>query len=76
NASTAFHKYSLEWSASSIKISVDDVPYFTFDNTGSLPFNQDFFFIFNVAMGGHFGGNIDPAFISDSLEVDYVRVYK
>lgn len=76
NSSTAFHKYSLEWSSSSIKISVDDVPFFTFANTLGLPFNHDFFFIFNLAMGGNFAGTIDPAFTSDSLEVDYIRVYK
>jgi beta-glucanase (GH16 family) len=76
NASTAFHKYTLEWSAAAIKLSVDDAAYFAFTNTGSLPFNQDFFFIFNLAMGGNFERNIDPTFTSDSLIVDYIRVYK
>lgn len=76
NSSTAFHKYSLEWSGSSIKISVDNVPYFTFANSLSLPFNHDFFFIFNLAMGGNFAGTVDPAFTSDSLVVDYIRIYK
>jgi beta-glucanase (GH16 family) len=75
NATTEFHKYTVEWSATIIKISVDDVPFYTFANTPSLPFNQNFFVILNVAMGGNFGGSVDPAFTSAALEIDYVRVY-
>jgi beta-glucanase (GH16 family) len=76
NASTAFHKYTTEWTAATIKFSVDDVPFYTFPNTASLPFNQNFFIIMNVAMGGNFGGPVDPAFVSSTLEVDYIRVYQ
>jgi len=76
NATTAFHKYTLEWTDVSIKISVDDVPYYTFSNSSTTPFNQNFFFILNVAMGGNMGGTIDPAFTSGVMEVDYVRVYQ
>ena len=75
NASTAFHKYSLQWSPTTISIYVDDVSYFTFANSGGTPFNLDFFFIFNIAMGGTFGGAVDPGFTKDSMMVDYVRVY-
>ena len=76
NASTAFHKYTTEWTATMIKFSVDDVPFYTFPNTASLPFNQNFFMIMNVAMGGNFGGSVDPAFVSSTMEVDYIRVYQ
>jgi len=76
NASTEFHNYILEWSASTIKISVDTQTFFTFANNGSLPFNQNFFVILNVAMGGTFGGAIDPAVTSAAMEVDYIRVYQ
>jgi hypothetical protein len=42
-----------------------------------MPFNQNFFLILNVAMGGNFVGNsIDPAFTSSSMEVDYIRVFQ
>lgn len=76
NATTEFHIYSLEWSASSIQIYVDGLLYHTVNNSGSIPFNHDFFFIMNVAMGGGFAGSVDPAFTKDSMEVDYIRVYK
>lgn len=76
NASTEFHIYSLDWTADAIKISVDGQQFHTVLNSGSIPFNHDFFFIMNLAMGGNFAGGVDPGFTSDSLVVDYIRVYK
>ena len=76
NATTEFHKYAVEWSASVIKITVDDVVFYTFNNAANLPFNQNFFLILNMALGGNFGGAIDPAFNNATLEIDYIRVYQ
>jgi beta-glucanase (GH16 family) len=75
-ASTEFHEYSVVWNEDVIKFYVDDTMYHSFVNDASTPFNHDFFFILNVAMGGNFGGNIDPDFTQASMEVDYVRVYQ
>ncbi len=75
-ASTAFHVYSVEWTEEAIKFSVDDQIFYSYDNTDSLPFNSDFYLIFNVAMGGILGGDIDPAFTESTMEIDYVRVYQ
>ncbi|MDI9366227.1 MAG: family 16 glycosylhydrolase [Flavobacterium sp.] len=76
NASTEFHIYSAEWSASSIKLFVDGQLIHTLNNSSSLPFNQNFFIILNLAMGGNFGGTVDAAFSSATMEIDYVRVYQ
>ena len=76
NATTAFHIYTLEWTASLIKISVDGDLIHSVVNSTSIPFNQNFFLIMNVAMGGNFGGPVDPAFTSAAMEVDYIRVYQ
>ena len=76
SATTDFHIYAVDWDASSIKISVDNTVFYTFANTAGSPFNQNFFVILNLAMGGNFGGTIDPAFTTDTLEIDYVRVYQ
>lgn len=76
NATTEFHVYKCEWNAESIKFYVDGNLFYTFANNGSLPFNQKFFLILNIAMGGNFGGTVDPAFSSASMEIDYVRVYQ
>ena len=76
NASSEFHNYSVVWTANTIKFYVDDVVFHTFNNSGTTPFNSNFFIILNVAMGGGFGGPIDPAFVQSTMEVDYVRVYQ
>ncbi|MBC7653409.1 MAG: glycoside hydrolase family 16 protein, partial [Oligoflexus sp.] len=76
NATTAFHVYTLEWTSSLIKILVDGDVVHTVANSGSIPFNKDFFFIINLAMGGNFSGPIDPSVNNATLEVDYIRVYK
>jgi beta-glucanase (GH16 family) len=75
-ATTEFHIYKTIWTATSIKIYVDDLLYHSVANNNSLPFNSDFFLILNVAMGGTFGGSVDPAFTSSTMEVDYIRIYK
>lgn len=76
DACTRFHIYSLEWSPRAIKIYVDHILLHSVPNNAKIPFNHDFFFILNVAMGGGFAGAIDPDFSAATMEVDYIRVYK
>jgi hypothetical protein len=76
NASSEFHIYKAIWSPTSVNIYVDDKLYHTVAISDSVPFTKDFFLILNVAMGGTFGGAIDPAFSQSSMEIDYVRVYQ
>jgi PKD repeat protein len=75
NATIAFHTYTADWRADSIRFYVDNQLFYTFANSTSFPFNQNFFLIFNCAIGGNFGGTIDPNFTSSTFEIDYVRVY-
>ena len=74
-AYTEYHIYAAEWSAESIKFYVDDKLFYTYKNSGTTPFNAKFFIILNFAMGGNFGGKVDPNFENATFEVDYVRVY-
>jgi len=74
NTTTEFHIYSVDWRADSIKFYVDNVQYYSYANTSSTPFNTNFFFIINNAMGG-WGGTVDPNFTSSTYEVDYIRVF-
>ncbi|MEN9322972.1 MAG: hypothetical protein RL699_752 [Bacteroidota bacterium] len=76
NVSTQFHVYKAIWTPSSIKFYVDNTLFHSFANSGSVPFNSDFFLILNVAMGGDFGGPIDPNFSEAAMEVDYIRVFQ
>lgn len=76
NVTTAFHKYAVEWDQTTIRFLVDGVPFYSFTNGNTLPFNQNFFLILNVAMGGNFAGPVDPLFSNGAMEIDYVRVYQ
>ena len=71
-----FHVYGLEWSPQEIKISVDGKVYQTVKNSLEIPFNQNFFILLNEAMGGNFGGPVDPKVTKETMEIDYVRVYQ
>src|SRR6476619_3992988 len=73
---TAYHQYAVEWSPSGIKFFADNVLYHTVANNPSIPFNHPFYILLNLAIGGDFGGKVDPAFSADSMEIDYVRVFK
>jgi len=75
-ATTAFHIYALDWNANDIKFYVDDVLYHTVPNNESVPFNHPFFILLNVAIGGNFGGKVDPLFSIDTMEIDYIRVFQ
>jgi beta-glucanase (GH16 family) len=78
---TGYHVYAIEWEVDQIRWYVDDILYHTAtpaDVPGAWVFNQDFFLILNVAMGGNFGGTVDRANITFPIQmlVDYVRVYE
>ena len=75
-ASDDFHIYAIEWTPTQIICSVDGNVHFLFNNDASLPFNKDFFLILNVAMGGNFGGAIDPNFTESTMEIDYIKVFQ
>lgn len=74
--SEEFHIYEVYWSPNFIRFYVDGNEFKTFANTNAVPFNHDFFLIVNIAMGGNFGGSIDPAFNQSSMEIDYIKVYQ
>ena len=71
-----YHIYAMEWNEQSIKIYVDDN--LTFEKT-NIPnaFKKDFYFLFNVAVGGQWPGyNIDNSNFPLYMSVDYLRVYQ
>jgi beta-glucanase (GH16 family) len=55
---------------------VENVKYFDINVNASMPFNQDFFLLINIAMGGSLGGAIATDFNNDQLVVDYIRLYE
>lgn len=99
-----FHVYAINWYDDRIEWEVDGEVYYTFlkstvvstrnppdDFSSAWPFDQRFFMILNVAVGGDWGGVFNSTFFPESpygtsgidhdgewpqrMEVDYVRVY-
>lgn len=76
-----FHVFSLEWKQDQIKWFLDGNLFSTVNKTdltaGVYPFNEDFFFIINLAVGGNWPGNPDGnTTFPQWLIVDYVRLYQ
>jgi beta-glucanase (GH16 family) len=75
-STSEFHVYALEWTSDSIKMFVDGSEYYSKNLNDDLPFDNDFFIILNVAVGGTLGGKSIEANLESSMEIDYVRVYQ
>jgi beta-glucanase (GH16 family) len=77
-----FHVYAVDWNMDRMDFFVDDSLYFSFANEGTgvdtWPFDQEFYLILNIAVGGAWGGQqgIDDAIFPQRMEIDYVRVYQ
>lgn len=77
---TGFHIFGIEWGEKYINFYVDDVLYnqITPEKVkGEWVFNQPFYIILNLAVGGNYVGspNSETVF-PQSMLVDYVRVYQ
>lgn len=83
-----WHTYAIEWERGEIRWYVDDFCYSTQTDWYSenhaypAPFDQNFYMILNLAVGGHFDGVDgiygDPTIFEDGekhFDIDYVRVY-
>jgi beta-glucanase (GH16 family) len=80
---TDYHTFAIEWQPDRIDWYVDDNLYHT--ATPSDPelagkewvFNDPVYLLLNLALGGNFGGPLDPGLtFPQSMKVDYVRVYQ
>lgn len=82
DASRRFHVYKAEWTPEKIEVFVDNRKFFTYQNKekndGAWPFDQPYFLILNLAVGGFWGGKegIDDTVFPQKFEIDYVRVYQ
>lgn len=75
-ASTDFHTYSLDWFPDKLVFAVDGITHYIYQpmeyNSNTWPFDEEQFLLLNFA----FLPDIAPSFISDTLAVDYVRIYQ
>lgn len=79
-----FHTYGVYWDQDSIKFYVDDLIHLSVNKSQwtcvnakseNSPFDQNFYILLNVAVGGH-AAYPTTDFVSDEMLVDYVRVYQ
>jgi beta-glucanase (GH16 family) len=77
-----FHTFAIEWDSAQIQFFVDDQLYETHlpaqatGAGGQWPFDQPFYVLLNVAVGGNWPGSPDSTTtFPQTMLVDYVRVY-
>jgi beta-glucanase (GH16 family) len=79
-----FHEYAMDWTPGVIEFFIDGVsfqrweknePGFVTDERG-WPFDKPYYLIINLAIGGTWGGDIDPAQYPAEFPIDYVRHYR
>jgi len=82
HSATNFHIYALEWRTNSFRWYVDGRLYQTqaswWSSGGSFPapFDQPFYIVMNLAVGGNFAGPPDASTVfPGEIQIDYVRVY-
>lgn len=83
-----YHVYTVIWEEDNFKWYVDGRCFLKITreqwysvgapNNTNAPFDQPFYLIMNLAVGGNFDGGLvpDPSDIPATMEVDYVRAYK
>src|ERR1035437_8360666 len=78
-----FHIYSVIWNPDDISFYIDNVKSVTLyrnfsDTWKGWPFDQNFYVILNLAVGGTMGGTIDDTIFNNpvQMKVDYVHLYQ
>ncbi|HSW80438.1 MAG TPA: glycoside hydrolase family 16 protein [Candidatus Saccharimonadales bacterium] len=85
----AFHDYELDWTPTKLTFSIDGKPYFIYSKKPnadyhSWPFDQPFYLVMNLALGGDWGGTdtaqfpgdgVDKTALPAALKVQSIRYY-
>jgi beta-glucanase (GH16 family) len=79
--SDQFHVFSFEWKLDQLKFYVDDNLFSTVNKPdlggNTYPFNELFYFVINLAIGGNFPGAPDATtLLPQWLIIDYIRIYQ
>lgn len=73
----AYHNFTIDWTPTEIRFSLDDQVYKTTTiEDGMKEFQRSFYMILNVAVGGPWAGNPDATTsFPQKMYVDYIRYY-
>ena len=89
NDNTTYHDYEVDWTPTSITFSIDGQSYYTYSKKPgatwqSWPFNQPFYLVMNLAIGGSWAGSdtaqypgdgVDKSVLPTALKVQSVNYY-
>ena len=70
-----YHTYSLDWDENSLTISIDNVKFHTFDISSNTYFHDNFYILFNLAVGGAFTGITDINKLTGLKDGQKVNMY-
>ncbi len=84
NVSDDYHVYGIEWTPKGIDFFIDQQLFAGFEKGAEgraideegWPFDQAFYIILNLAVGGFWGGEVDDTLLPQEMTVKYVRVYE
>lgn len=81
NVFDQFVEYALEWTQDYIEFFINRTSVVRFLRNNDIcdkcwPFNQKYYLIINLAIGGTLGGEIDDNIFPVNFEIDYVRIYE
>jgi beta-glucanase (GH16 family) len=81
NPFTGYHIYGMEWTKEFVDFFIDGNLVYHYQpeskNADNWPFDKPCFLIFNVAIGGNWGGpEVDDSIFPASMTVDWVKVYQ
>ena len=76
-----FHIFAIDWTKEKIEFFVDNISVYTYNpilkNEATWPFDQPFYIVVNMAIGGNFGGHeVDDTIFPQQFLIDYIRVYQ
>ena len=76
-----FHLYAIDWSKDYINFYIDNKLFYSFSPKNKSievwPFDQPFYFVLNLAVGGNFGGSeVDDSIFPQEFVIDYIKVYQ
>ena len=78
-----YHTFAMEWTHEYVRALFDGVEYYRAYNPvpnvtdeNRWPFDKEYYVKLNLAVGGSWGGDVDPDFSTATYEIDYVRVYQ
>jgi beta-glucanase (GH16 family) len=89
NSTLGFHEYEMDWTPTQLKFSVDGRLYFVYNKQSgatysSWPYDQPFYLVANLALGGSWAGQdrarfpadgVDSSALPASLKIQSIRYY-